>query len=95
MGLGVPFNIASYSLLTLMMAQVCGLKPGEFIHTLGNAHVYQNHVEPLQTQLARTPRPFPTLKINPDVKDIDGFQMSDFELVGYNPHGKIAMDMAV
>jgi dihydrofolate reductase/thymidylate synthase len=95
MGLGVPFNIASYSLLTLMMAQVCGLKPGEFIHTMGNAHVYQNHVEPLQTQLERTPRPFPVLKMNPDVKDIDGFQMSDFELIGYSPHGKIAMDMAV
>jgi len=95
MGLGVPFNIASYSLLTCMVAQVCGLKPGEFIHTLGNAHVYQNHVEPLHTQLARTPRPFPTLKINPDVKDIDGFQASDFELVGYDPHKKIAMDMAV
>jgi dihydrofolate reductase/thymidylate synthase len=95
MGLGVPFNIASYSLLTLMMAQVCGLKPGEFIHTLGNAHVYQNHVEPLQTQLERTPRPFPTLKMNPDVKDIDGFEAKDFELIGYNPHGKIAMEMAV
>jgi len=95
MGLGVPFNIASYALLTLMMAQVCGLKPGEFVHTLGNAHVYQNHVEPLKTQLERTPRPFPVLRINPEVKDIDGFQMSDFELIGYNPHGKIAMDMAV
>jgi len=95
MGLGVPFNIASYSLLTYMMAQVCGLKPGEFVHTLGNAHVYQNHVEPLKTQLERTPRPFPTLKVNSDVKDIDGFQASDFELVGYNPLGKIAMEMAV
>jgi len=95
MGLGVPFNIASYSLLTLMVAQVCGLKPGEFIHTMGNAHVYQNHVEPLQTQLERTPRPFPILKVNPDVMDIDGFQASDFELVGYNPLNKIAMDMAV
>jgi dihydrofolate reductase/thymidylate synthase len=95
MGLGVPFNIASYSLLTLMMAQVCGLKPGEFVHTLGNAHVYQNHVEPLQTQLDRTPRPFPILKVNPDIKDIDGFQAKDFELIGYSPHGKIAMEMAV
>merc|ERR1719190_271079 len=91
MGLGVPFNIASYSLLTLMVAQVCGLQPGEFVHTLGNAHVYQNHVEPLQTQLQRTPRPFPVLKVNPEVKEIDGFQPSDFELVGYSPHGKIAM----
>mmetsp|Transcript_116373 Transcript_116373/g.375881 ORF Transcript_116373/g.375881 Transcript_116373/m.375881 type:complete len:491 (+) Transcript_116373:62-1534(+) len=95
MGLGVPFNIASYSLLTLMMAQVCGLKPGEFIHSMGNAHVYKNHVEPLKTQLERTPRPFPVLRLNPDVKDIDGFQASDFELLGYNPHGKIAMEMAV
>jgi len=95
MGLGVPFNIASYSLLTCMMAQVCGLKPGDFVHTLGNAHVYSNHIEPLKTQLERTPRPFPMLKINPDVKDIDGFKASDFELVGYNPHGKIAMEMAV
>eukprot|EP00929_Paragymnodinium_shiwhaense_P021368 TRINITY_DN13953_c0_g1_i1.p1 TRINITY_DN13953_c0_g1~~TRINITY_DN13953_c0_g1_i1.p1 ORF type:complete len:535 (-),score=161.66 TRINITY_DN13953_c0_g1_i1:314-1762(-) len=95
MGLGVPFNIASYSLLTCMMAQVCGLKPGEFVHTLGNAHVYKNHVDPLKTQLERTPRPFPTLKMNPDVKDIDGFKASDFELVGYSPHGKIAMEMAV
>lgn len=95
MGLGVPFNIASYSLLTCMVAQVCGLKPGEFIHAMGNAHVYKNHVEPLKTQLERTPRPFPALKINPDVTDIDSFQLSDFELVGYNPWGKIAMDMAV
>jgi len=95
MGLGVPFNIASYSLLTLMVAQVCGLKPGEFIHTMGDAHVYQNHVEPLETQLQRTPRPFPILKVNPNVTDIDGFQPSDFEMVGYNPLGKIAMEMAV
>jgi len=95
MGLGVPFNIASYALLTLMVAQVCGLKPGEFVHTLGNAHVYQNHVDALEEQLKRTPRPFPLLRVNPDVKDIDGFQMSDFELVGYSPHGKIAMEMAV
>jgi dihydrofolate reductase/thymidylate synthase len=95
MGLGVPFNIASYSLLTCMMAQVCGLKPGEFIHSMGNAHVYNNHIEPLKTQLERTPRPFPLLRINPDVKDIDGFKASDFELIGYNPLGKIAMEMAV
>jgi dihydrofolate reductase/thymidylate synthase len=94
-GLGVPFNIASYSLLTCMMAQVCGLKPGEFVHNMGNTHVYQNHIEPLKTQLERTPRPFPVLHMNPDVKDIDSFQFSDFELLGYNPHGKIAMDMAV
>jgi len=95
MGLGVPFNIASYSLLTCMVAQVCGLKPGEFIHTLGNAHVYTNHVDPLLTQLERTPRPFPLLRVNPEVKDIDGFSASDFELIGYDPHKKIAMDMAV
>jgi dihydrofolate reductase/thymidylate synthase len=95
MGLGVPFNVASYALLTCMMAQVCGLKPGEFIHNMGNTHVYKNHVEPLKTQLERTPRPFPVLRINPDVKDIDGFEAKDFELFGYNPHGKIAMDMAV
>jgi len=95
MGLGVPFNIASYSLLTCMMAQVCGLKPGEFVHTMGNAHVYQNHVEPLLTQLERTPRPFPVLQINPDIKDIDGFSLSDFKLVGYDPHKKIEMEMAV
>jgi len=95
MGLGVPFNIASYSLLTCMMAQVCGLKPGDFIHNMGNTHVYANHIEPLKEQLERTPRPFPTLRLNPDVKEIDGFQMSDFELFGYSPHGKIAMDMAV
>jgi len=94
-GLGVPFNIASYALLTCMIAQVCGLKPGDFIHNMGNTHVYSNHIEPLKTQLERTPRPFPTLKMNADVKDIDSFQMSDFELLGYNPHGKIAMEMAV
>merc|ERR1712194_142 len=95
MGLGVPFNIASYALLTMMVAQVCGLKPGEFVHSLGNAHVYSNHIDPLEEQLLRTPRPFPLLKVNPDVKDIDGFKATDFELVGYNPHGKIAMEMAV
>jgi len=95
MGLGVPFNIASYSLLTCMVAQVCDLKPGDFIHVMGNTHVYKNHVDPLKTQLERNPRPFPVLKMNTDVKDIDGFQMSDFELIGYNPMGKIAMDMAV
>lgn len=95
MGLGVPFNIASYSLLTVMMAQVCDLKPGEFIHSMGNTHVYMNHLDPLKVQLERTPRPFPVLKVNPDVKDIDGFKPEDFELVGYNPHKKIEMEMAV
>merc|ERR1719453_2394495 len=95
MGLGVPFNIASYSLLTCMMAQVCGLKPGDFIHTMGNTHVYLNHEEPLKTQLERTPQTFPVLKINPDVKDIDSFKLSDFELIAYNPLCKIEMKMAV
>jgi len=70
MGLGVPFNIASYSLLTCMVAQVCDLKPGDFVHTLGNAHVYSNHIEPLEQQLQRTPRPFPVLKLNPELLDI-------------------------
>lgn len=95
MGLGVPFNIASYSLLTVMMAQVCGLKPGEFVHVLGDAHVYTNHVEPLKIQLTRAPRPFPKLRINPAVKDIDGFRFEDFEVVGYDPHPKIDMEMSV
>lgn len=94
-GLGVPFNIASYALLTCMMAKVCGLKPGDFIHSMGNTHVYSDHIEPLKTQIERTPRPFPTLKINTENMDIDGFKASDFELVGYNPHPKIAMKMAV
>jgi dihydrofolate reductase/thymidylate synthase len=136
MGLGVPFNIASYALLTRLIAQCCDLKAGELIHVrtismrgggaratarfaslltrarslalqlsrvtacawwvgqnMGDTHVYLNHMEPLQEQLAREPRPFPTLNINPDVKDIDGFSYSDFEIVGYSPHKKIAMDM--
>tara|TARA_B100001758_G_scaffold125288_1_gene107833 strand:- start:455 stop:742 length:288 start_codon:yes stop_codon:yes gene_type:complete len=95
MGLGVPFNIASYSLLTCMIAQVCDLKPGDFVHVLGDAHVYANHVEPLETQLKNEPRPFPQLKINPDVKDIDGFKFEDFEIIGYDPCPKIEMKMAV
>ncbi|KAJ0989057.1 hypothetical protein J5N97_007413 [Dioscorea zingiberensis] len=95
MGLGVPFNIASYSLLTCMIAQVCGLVPGEFIHVLGDAHVYMTHVRPLQEQLQKLPKPFPVLKINPLKKDIDSFVASDFKLVGYDPHYKIEMKMAV
>ncbi|XP_011308920.1 thymidylate synthase isoform X2 [Fopius arisanus] len=95
MGLGVPFNIASYSLLTYMLAHICNLKPGEFVHTMGDCHVYSNHVEPLKTQCQRTPRPFPTLKIIRDVKEIDDFVASDFELIGYDPHPKIPMKMAV
>jgi len=95
MGLGVPFNIASYSLLTRMIAQVCGLQAGEFIHVIGDCHVYLNHVEPLRMQLLRQPRPFPTLEINPEVLSIDDFKYSDFKIVGYNPYENIKMEMAV
>lgn len=95
MGLGVPFNIASYALLTRLLAQCTDLLPGEFIHTLGDAHVYSNHVEALKVQLEREPREFPTLVIKNKGKDIDGFCFEDFELIGYQPHGKIAMKMAV
>jgi thymidylate synthase len=95
MGLGVPFNIASYSLLTVMMAHVCGLRAGDFVHSIGDAHVYLNHVEALREQLKRTPRPFPRITINSDVKDIDGFQLSDFAIEGYNPDATIKMKMAV
>ncbi|KAI7734661.1 hypothetical protein M8C21_019403 [Ambrosia artemisiifolia] len=95
MGLGVPFNIASYALLTCMIAHVCELVPGDFVHVLGDAHVYSTHVRPLQEQLQKQPKPFPTLKINPEKKNIDGFVADDFELVGYDPHQKIQMKMAV
>lgn len=95
MGLGVPFNIASYSLLTCMVAQVCGLKAGDFVHCIGDAHVYSNHVEALQEQLQRQPRPFPTLKLNPAVTDIDKFTFSDFTIEGYEPYAPIKMKMAV
>ena len=95
LGLGVPFNIASYSLLTCIIAHVCGLKPGDFVHTLGDAHVYSNHVEPLKEQLLNKPRPFPTLRINTDNKDVDAFKFEDFELSGYEPHKKVVMKMAV
>ena len=97
MGLGVPFNIASYSLLTIMMAKVCGMLPGKFVHFMGDTHVYKNHVEPLKEQLGRVPKPFPVLRIKDRVglTNIDAFEAADFELIGYNPHGKIAMDMAV
>ncbi|PFX25523.1 Thymidylate synthase [Stylophora pistillata] len=95
MGLGVPFNIASYSLLTYMIAHVCGLKPGEFVHTLGDAHVYLNHIDALKKQLEREPRPFPTLKITREVPNIDSFKFDDFEIIGYNPYPTIKMQMAV
>lgn len=93
--LGVPFNIASYALLTMMMAQVCNLQPGEFIHTLGDAHIYLNHIEQAQLQLSREPRPLPTMRINPSVNDIFGFAYSDFELADYNPHPHIKAEVAV
>jgi len=95
MGLGVPFNIASYALLTHLVAHVTGYKPGEFIHTIGDAHVYTNHVDALEEQLQREPRKFPTLKINPEKKHIDDFVYDDLEVIGYNPHKTIKMKMAV
>lgn len=95
MFLGVPFNIASYSLLTMMIAQVCGLKPGEFVHTLGNAHIYSNHFEQVKLQLSRQPYPLPQMKINPEVKNIDDFKFEDFELVNYQCHPTIKGDVAV
>lgn len=93
--LGVPFNIASYALLTLMVAQVCGLKPGEFVHTMGDAHLYSNHLEQAQLQLTREPYALPTLKINPDVKDIFGFKFEDFTLENYQAHPHIKAAVAV
>ncbi len=95
MGLGVPFNIASYSLLTALIAQICGLKCGDFVHTIGDAHVYVNHVDALREQLLRTPKQFPKLFLNKEVKDIDAFQFSDFTVEGYNPDAAIKMKMAV
>lgn len=93
--LGVPFNIASYALLLLMVAQVTGLKPGEFIHTLGDAHIYHNHIEQVKTQLARKPRKLPVMKLNPDVKDILDFKFEDFTLEGYDPLPHIKGEVAV
>ena len=93
--LGAPFNIASYSLLTMMMAQVCGLAPGEFVHTLGDTHLYSNHLEQAKTQLQRTPRPFPKMMINPEVKEINDFVFEDFQLIDYDPHPHIKAEVAV
>jgi thymidylate synthase len=93
--LGVPFNIASYALLTLMVASVANLRPGEFVHTLGDAHLYLNHLEQADEQLTRTPRPLPVMKINPAVKDLFGFRYEDFELVGYDPAPAIRAPIAV
>ena len=93
--LGVPFNIASYALLTMMVAQVCGLQAGEFIHTLGDAHLYSNHFEQARLQLSRTPKTLPTMNINPEVKDLFGFKFEDFELVGYDPDPHIKAAVAV
>ena len=95
MFLGVPFNIASYSLLTMMIAQVCGLQPGEFVHTLGNAHIYSNHFDQVRLQLSRDSYPLPKMKINPEVTNIDDFKYEDFELVDYQCHPTIKGDVAV
>ncbi|MDD4928896.1 MAG: thymidylate synthase [Gallionella sp.] len=93
--LGVPFNIASYALLTMMMAQVCDLKPGDFVHTLGDAHLYLNHLEQTNLQLSREPNPLPVMHINPEVKDILSFKFEDFTLEGYDPHPAIKGQVAV
>lgn len=93
--LGVPFNIASYALLTMMLAQVCGLRPGEFVHTLGDAHLYSNHIEQAKLQLTRDFRPLPTMKINPEIKNLFHFTYEDFELLNYDPHPHIKAPVAV
>ncbi len=93
--LGVPFNIASYALFTMMMAQVVGLKPGEFVHTYGDIHVYSNHIDQVKEQLTREPRPFPTIKINPNVKNIDDFRVEDFTIENYDPYPPIKGEVTV
>ena len=93
--MGVPFNIASYALLTMMIAQVCDLEVGEFIHTFGDAHIYTNHIEQVKEQLNREPLELPTLKINLTIKNIDDFKMSDFELINYSSHDAIKAEMAI
>jgi len=93
--LGVPFNIASYSLLTMLLAQVCGYQPGEFVHTFGDVHIYGNHYDQVLEQLTREPRPFPTMKINPEIKNIDDFKFEDFTLENYDPHPLIKGDITV
>ena len=93
--LGVPFNIASYSLLTLMVAQACGLRPGEFVHTFGDTHLYLNHLEQAREQVHRAPRTLPLMRLNPDVRDLLAFRYEDFTLEGYDPHPAIKAPVAV
>jgi thymidylate synthase len=93
--LGVPFNIASYALLTMMMARVTGLEPGDFVHTFGDVHLYHNHFEQARLQLSRSPRPLPRMKIGSRPESVDGFRFEDFELVGYDPHPAIKAAVAV
>jgi thymidylate synthase len=93
--LGVPFNIASYAMLTMMVAQVCDLEPGDFVHTLGDAHLYLNHLDQARLQLTREPRPLPRLRLNPEIRSIDAFDLPDLELVGYEPHPGIKAPIAV
>ena len=93
--LGVPFNIASYSLLTMMMAQVCGLEPGDFVHTFGDVHIYNNHIEQVKLQLSREPRPLPTMKLNPEIKSLFDFKYEDFTLENYNPYDAIKAEVSI